>query len=53
MRAMRIDVAESEGAEDLVIRDGLVRIARIDRPAFDSAAAAIGLPSLRSERSKP
>ena len=26
----------------------------IDRPAFDSAAAAaIGLPSLRSERSKP
>jgi hypothetical protein len=33
VRAMRVDVAEDAGGEDLVIRDGLVRLARTDRPA--------------------
>ena len=30
---MRIEVADGAGGDDLVIRDGLVRIARTDRPA--------------------
>jgi hypothetical protein len=34
VRAMRIDVAGSEDGDDLAIRDGLVRIARTDRPAY-------------------
>ena len=34
VRSMRIDVAESDGADDLAIGDGLVRIARTDRPAY-------------------
>ena len=33
VRAMSIEVADSEGVEDLLIRDGLVRVARVDRPA--------------------
>jgi hypothetical protein len=32
LRAMRIEVADALGREDLVILDGLVRIARTDRP---------------------
>ena len=39
VRTMRIDVADAAG-DDLLIRDGLVRIARTDRPAYDGAAAA-------------
>jgi hypothetical protein len=34
VRAMRIDVAESDGADDLAIGGGLVRISRTDRPAY-------------------
>ena len=34
VRTMRIDVAESDGVEDLPIGDGLVRITRTDRPAL-------------------
>lgn len=32
--AMRVEVADAEGAPDLVIREGLVRVARVDRPAY-------------------
>ena len=39
VRTMRVDVADAAG-DDLLIRDGLVRIARTDRPAYDGAAAA-------------
>jgi hypothetical protein len=34
VRAMRIDVADAGDAPDLVIRAGLVRIGRTDRPAY-------------------
>ncbi len=34
VHSMRIDVAESDGADDLPIPGGLVRIARTDRPAY-------------------
>ncbi len=34
VRTMRIDVAESDGADDLALGVGLVRIARTDRPAY-------------------
>ena len=37
VRTMRVDVAEAAG-DDLLIRDGLVRIARTDRPAYDGEA---------------
>ncbi len=39
VRTMRVDVADAAG-DDLLIRDGLVRIARTDRPAYDGDAAA-------------
>ena len=39
VRTMRVDVADAAG-DDLLIRDGLVRIARTDRPAYDGEAAA-------------
>ena len=38
VRAMRIDVAADDGTDDLVIRDGLVRISRTDRPAVSGLA---------------
>jgi hypothetical protein len=34
VRTMRIDVADGPDSPDLVIRDGLVRISRTDRPAY-------------------
>jgi hypothetical protein len=34
VRAMRIDVADADDTPDLVIRAGLVRIGRTDRPAY-------------------
>ena len=34
---MRIDVADGSDGHDLVIRDGLVRISRTDRPAHLAA----------------
>ena len=34
VRSMRIDVADGPDSPDLVIRDGLVRISRTDRPAY-------------------
>ena len=37
VQTMRIDVAESPDGPDLVIRDGLVRISRTDRPAYLTA----------------
>ncbi len=39
VRAMRVDVADGAG-DDLLIRDGLVRIARTDRPPYDGGPAA-------------
>ena len=38
VRAMRIEVAAGDGTDDLVIRDGLVRISRTDRPAVSGLA---------------
>jgi hypothetical protein len=40
VQTMRIDVAESPDGPDLVIRDGLVRISRTDRPAYLEAGDA-------------
>src|SRR3954470_960580 len=44
VRSMRIDVAESEGAEDIGILSGLVRIARTDRPAYAAEADVEQVP---------
>ena len=40
VRTMRIDVADGADGPDLVIRDGLVRISRTDRPAYVEATDA-------------
>ena len=38
VRTMRIEVADGADGDDLLIRDGLVRIARTDRPAYVNGA---------------
>ena len=38
VRTMRIEVADGADGDDLLIRDGLVRIARTDRPAYVDGA---------------
>jgi len=40
VQTMRIDVADGPDGPDLVIRDGLVRISRTDRPAYLEAGEA-------------
>ncbi|HET9998476.1 MAG TPA: FHA domain-containing protein [Nocardioides sp.] len=40
VQTMRIDVADGPDGPDLVIRDGLVRISRTDRPAYLDAGGA-------------
>jgi FHA domain len=45
VRAMRIEVGEAAGVQDLVIRDGLVRISRTDRPAYLEPTGGTGFPS--------
>jgi hypothetical protein len=53
VRSMRIDVAESEGAEDLAIHSGLVRIARTDRPAYVAEPAVEPEPGVHQEHDVP
>jgi hypothetical protein len=44
VRAMRIEVADPVDGDDLVIREGLVRIARTDRPAYDASSNGEAAP---------
>ena len=44
VRAMRIDVADGAGGDDLVIRDGLVRVSRTDRPARRASSSGEAPP---------
>ncbi len=51
VRSMRIEVADGADGDDLVIRDGLVRIARTDRPAYvDGRPARRGADRRRDRR---
>jgi hypothetical protein len=45
VRTMRIHVAESEGVDDIAIGEGLVRIARTDRPAYAEPSLSDARPS--------
>jgi hypothetical protein len=51
--SMRIDVADGEGRPDLAISEGLVRIARIDRPAVESADTGVDDPHPTDDDATP